>query len=100
MTMSALAWSRGLIACALLATSASISFAQNANQIFDRLIKTVIIEAAKAQWRKVPPPELACIEEQSLKQQGTSTANLAQQGIVTTQVLLDSLRKTQGFGEV
>ena len=70
-----------LLAGFTIALSVSSSAAaQNANQIIGGLIQTVIIEAAKADWRKVRATELACIEEQ-LQQQGTSTANLAQQGI-------------------
>jgi hypothetical protein len=86
MAMSALASSRGLIACALLAISGSISFAQNASdmmRLFGSVMHGAIAEGAKAEWRKVRPPELACIQDQ-LQRQGTSTAALAQQGIFPT----------------
>jgi hypothetical protein len=83
MTMSALAWSRGLIACALLAISGSISFAQNPSDmmgLFGAVMQRAIAEGARAEWKKVRPAELPCIEDQ-LQRQGSSTATLAQNGI-------------------
>ena len=84
--MSARSLLQGLVASTLLAASGSMSFAQNASDImrlFGGLMQGAIAEGAKAEWRKVRPPELACIQDQ-LQTQGTSTAALAQQGIFPT----------------
>lgn len=52
--------------------------AQNVNSViglFSGLMRAAVIEAAKTEWRKVRPAELACIENQ-LQHQGASTQML------------------------
>jgi uncharacterized protein len=69
-------------ACAL--TGISNAYAQNAGDmmnLFGGLMRGAIVEGVRADWRKIRPPELACIE-QELQKQGTSTAALTQQGIL------------------
>jgi tetratricopeptide (TPR) repeat protein len=70
--------------CALTAIWASNAYAQNAADmmnLFGGLMRSAIVEGARAEWRKVRPSELTCIE-QELQKQGTSTVALTQQGIL------------------
>jgi hypothetical protein len=56
--------------------------AQNVNNmlnLFGGMMRSAVVEGARAEWRNVRPVELACIEDQ-LQQQGTSAEMLAQQG--------------------
>ena len=71
----------GLLAFAVALNSPVV--AQNAGNminLFGGLMRGALIEGARAEWRKVRPAELACIEQQLLSQ-GISTAALAQQGV-------------------
>ena len=56
--------------------------AQNANvmNVFGGLMRAAIVEQARAQWRKISTPELACMEEQ-LQQRGLSSSSLAERGV-------------------
>ena len=81
-------------ACALTAIWASNAYAQNAADmmnLFGGLMRGTIVEGARADWRKVRPPELACIE-QELQKQGTSTAALTQQGVLPADARIAGIR--------
>jgi tetratricopeptide (TPR) repeat protein len=83
-----------VLATLILFASGSSVFAQNASdmlRLFGGLMQGAIAEGAKAEWRKVRPSELACIELE-LQRRGTSTAALAQQGIVPTDGRLAPIR--------
>ena len=71
-----------LIHFSLLVSSGSTS-AQNANAIFNMfsgIMQSAMIQAAQAEWRKVSPSEIACID-QSLRGQGASVLLLMQHAV-------------------
>ena len=73
-----------LVAAVFVVTAAGIprSAAQTVNvmNLFGGLMRAAIVEQAKAQWRKINTPELACIEEQ-LQRRGLSSYSLAERGV-------------------
>jgi hypothetical protein len=83
-----------ILAGLTFALSASTASAQNASDImrlFGGMMQGAIVEAAKAEWRKLRPVELACIE-QELQRQGLSPTALAQRGILPTDGRIAGIR--------
>jgi hypothetical protein len=66
------------------------SGAQNVN-VMNLFGGTAIIEQARAQWRKVNTPELACMEEQ-LQRRGLSSSSLAERGVFPNDGSIASVR--------
>jgi hypothetical protein len=69
------------------------SVAQNVNvmNLFGGLMRAAVVEQAKAQWRKINAPELACIEEQ-LQRQGLSSSSLSERGVFPTDGSIAGIR--------
>src|SRR5262245_27598548 len=68
--------------------------AQNARDVFNlfsTMMRATIVEGAKAEWNKLPPRELACVD-QHLQQRGSSVYNLREQGITPSDARLSNLR--------
>ena len=60
--------------------------------IFGGLVQTAISQAIQAEWRKLPPAEISCIDE-NLRQRGTSIGQLAQQGFSPNDARLADVRR-------
>jgi hypothetical protein len=60
--------------------------------IFGGLVQTAISQAIQAEWRKLPPAEISCIDE-DLRQRGTSIGQLAQQGFSPNDARLADVRR-------
>ena len=77
---------RGALAltiCLALGTN-NQALAQNPNglmNVFTAIMGAAIVNNARIEWSKIPPPETACIE-QELREQGASIGALIQNGIV------------------
>jgi peptidoglycan hydrolase-like protein with peptidoglycan-binding domain len=85
---------RAFIACALTGICASNAYTQNAGDmlnLFGGMMRGAIVQSAGAEWRKIPQPELACIEQQ-LRQQGQSTLAFIEQGIAPGDARLAGIR--------
>jgi hypothetical protein len=70
-------------------------FAQSGSDIiniFGGLVQTAISQAIQAEWRKLPPAEISCIDE-NLRQRGTSIGQVAQQGFSPNDVRLADVRR-------
>ena len=70
------------------------AFAQSGSDIiniFGGLVQTAISQAIQAEWRKIPPAEISCIDE-NLRQRGTSIGQLAQQGFSPNDARLSDVR--------
>lgn len=70
------------------------AFAQNANDIvniFGGLIKSAVVQAALAEWRKLPQGEVTCVN-QNLRQQGSDLQAVIQQGITPSDPRIAGLR--------
>lgn len=70
------------------------AFAQNVNEMlnmFRGAIQQGMRQAASSEWRKVPPTEIACID-QDLRQQGASVEILVNRGILPSDPRLSQLR--------
>lgn len=70
--------------------------AQNANDvvnIFGGLMRSAIAQAAQAEWKKLPPNEIVCID-QALRQQGASVAAVAQAGMTPSDQRIAGVRAT------
>jgi hypothetical protein len=77
---------------------ASCASAQNANNfmnLFGGIMQAAIMQAALAEWQKLPPAELSCIDE-TLQQRGLSVRSLMQQGITPLDIRLADLRASCG----
>jgi hypothetical protein len=71
------------------------AFAQSGSDIiniFGGLVQTAINQAIQAEWRKLSPAEISCIDE-NLRQRGTSIGQLAQQGFNPNDVRLADVRR-------
>jgi len=88
--------SRVVFVCVFLPVLSTVAFAQNINDFirgFGGIIQQGMIVAAQTEWRKLPPPELACID-QTLRQQGNSVDNLANHGIQPSDPHLAEMRSS------
>lgn len=68
--------------------------AQNANdfmRMFGGIVQQAMIQAAYAEWRRLPPNELSCLD-QGLHQQGASVDALANRGVMPSDPRLSQLR--------
>lgn len=71
------------------------AFAQSGSDIvniFGGLVQTAISQAIQAEWRKLPPAEISCIDE-NLRQRGTSVGQVAQQGFSPNDGRLAEVRR-------
>jgi hypothetical protein len=74
---------RGLCLGLTLTVGCTGAIAQNANDIlniFGGLIKSAVVQAALTEWRKLPPSEVACVD-QNLRQQGSNLQAAISQGM-------------------
>jgi peptidoglycan hydrolase-like protein with peptidoglycan-binding domain len=77
-----------------LAAGLGGAFAQNPNdfiRMFGGFVQSTIIQATQAEWNRLPPNELACID-QALQQQRTTVQALIQRGVMPTDGRLNALR--------
>jgi uncharacterized protein len=80
--------------CVLLLISSTSAFAQNVNDflnMFRGLVQQSMIQTAQLEWSKLPPNEIACID-QTLRQQGASIVALVNRGVLPTDPGLSQLR--------
>ena len=71
-------------------------FAQSGSDIvniFGGLVQSAINQAIQAEWRKLPPAEISCIDE-NLRQRGTSIGQVAQQGFSPNDGRLAEVRRS------
>ena len=72
----------------------TLSMAQNANDvvnIFGGLMRSAIAQATQAEWKKLPPNEIVCID-QALRQRGASVAAVAQEGVTPSDQRIAGVR--------
>jgi hypothetical protein len=67
--------------------------------IFGGLVQTAITQATQAEWRKMTPAEMSCIDE-NLRQRGLSIAQAVQQGISPSDGRLADVRRSCRTGLV
>jgi hypothetical protein len=80
-------WLSGILGCAS-------SMAQNANDIMNilgGLTRSAVAQATQAEWKKLPPNEVACID-QALRQRGASVGAAIQQGIMPSDSRVSAIR--------
>ena len=78
----------------LLAVSSSSTFAQNVNEllrIFGGVMQQAMIQGAQSEWRKLPPNDIACID-QGLREQGANVEALIHAGVMPSDPRLSRLR--------
>src|SRR5215831_1239358 len=74
--------------------SVPIASAQNAGDIFGffgGMMRSAIVQAAQAEWQKLPPAEIACID-QTLRERGFSLQRAIAQGITPSDVRISDAR--------
>ena len=59
---------------------ATAQSARDIMNIFGTIVQTTMVQATQAQWRKLPPSELSCVED-NLRQRGISLQALTMNGI-------------------
>ncbi|BAL06792.1 hypothetical protein [Bradyrhizobium japonicum] len=77
-------------------------FAQSGGDIvniFGGLVQSAINQAIQAEWRKLPPAEISCIDD-NLRQRGTSVGQVIQQGFSPSDGRLAELRRVCRTGLV
>jgi hypothetical protein len=79
--------------CLLIATDASAQNANNLMNLFGGIVQSAIMQAALAEWQKLPSDELSCIDE-TLQQRGVSVRSLMQQGITPFDARLSDTRRS------
>jgi hypothetical protein len=84
------------VCCALtgLILIGGAAFAQDTNDIvniFGGMVQTVISRAAQAEWQKLPPAELACVDR-NVGQRGSSLNLAIQQGIPPSDMRVSDAR--------
>jgi TonB family protein len=80
--------------CVLPLVLSTSAFAQNANDFmrtFGGIVQQAMVQAAQAEWRRLPPNELSCVD-QGLRQQGASVDALANRGVLPSDPRLRQLR--------
>jgi hypothetical protein len=87
---------RVVFACCVLqglciANNASAQNANNLMNLFGGIMQAAIMQAALAEWEKLPPEELSCID-QTLQQRGLSVRSLMQQGVTPLDIRLSDVR--------
>ena len=82
----------GLGLGALGPSSASAQNASDMMNLFGGLLSRAIVENARVEWRKLPNTEIQCIDEQ-LRQQGSSTGVVIEQGLSPGDPRLSPLRE-------
>jgi hypothetical protein len=73
----------GLLISFSILVSGGVASGQNANALinmFSGIMQSAMIQAAQAEWRKISPSEIACIN-QSLRGQGLSVLLLMQHAV-------------------
>ena len=78
---------RALVVCIFagfgFAVSASPALAQNARDImgvFGAIMQSTMVQATQAEWRKLPPASLSCVDD-TFRQRGISLQALISDGI-------------------
>ena len=85
---------RLLLLCVMQFTLSTSAFAQNVNEfvnIFQGVVRGAIIHEAQFQWRKLPPNEIACID-QALHLEGARIDDLINRGVMPSDPRLSQLR--------
>ncbi len=80
--------------CIVLLFLSTSAFAQNANDyinIFRGVVQGAMRQAAQLEWRKLPPNEIACLDQQS-RNQGASIDDLINRGVMPSDPRLSQLR--------
>jgi uncharacterized protein len=85
---------RLMFLCVLQLVLSTSAFAQNLNQfinIFQGMVQGAVIHEAQFHWRKLPPNEIACID-QALHLEGASIDDLINRGVLPSDQRLFQLR--------
>lgn len=85
---------RVALACIVLLTISGHAIAQNVDRLirlFGGIVQQSMVQAAQAEWRKLPPAEISCIDEKLL-QQNASVAVVINRGILPTDPRLATFR--------
>ncbi len=72
-----------VLSAGLQCFTADISFAQNARDfmnVFGAIMQSAMVQATQAEWRKLPPESVACVDE-TLRQRGMNVQALISSGI-------------------
>ena len=80
--------------CVLQLVLSTSAFAQNVNtfiNIFQGVIQRAVIHEAQFQWKKLPPNEIACID-QALHLEGATLNDLINRGVMPSDPRLSQLR--------
>src|SRR5713226_5101405 len=83
-----------VLVSAFLYGTATAAFAQNVNDIIDRvqgIVQSTVTKAAQSEWGKLPQPEFSCVN-QKLQERGESIASFIKRGILPSDSRVSHLR--------
>ncbi len=85
---------RLIFLCVLPLVLSTSAFAQNVNDfvnLFGGMMQQAMRPAAQSEWRRLPPPELSCLD-QALREQGASIDALINRGVMPSDPRLAQVR--------
>lgn len=76
----------------LIPVCAQAQTARDMMNLFGAIMRSAIVEKTRAEWRKIPPAEFACVQERAMQELGARAQDLIDQGVGPNDGRLSGIR--------